>query len=194
MRSFIGLDLAPQQKLALASWQERALPEVSSAPKLPGHPRAVPMANYHMTLCFLGTITPHQRDTLVQQLSDITIPAFSVALDHTGFWQGPKILYTAPSAPSEALTTLAKACRQAARRANITVDNKPYRPHVTMVRKASASMPPPLFQPEVLCEFTQFHLFESMSTSNGVTYPIRGSWQCVPSLSARERVLRSTSD
>ena len=66
MRYFIGLDLSPANKLALDSWREKSLPELPRV-KMPlktkapvRQPRPVPAANFHITLCFLGSVSPRQ--------------------------------------------------------------------------------------------------------------------------------------
>ena len=208
MRCFIGLDLSATEKLALDSWRQQALPEVmprqitpSSAkgfsnggPQGSTQPYAVPAANYHITLCFLGSITHRQHEALIYELDNLVAEPFSLTLDSTGVWNGPKILFSAPENPPEPLMSLAKASRKAARRASIQVENKPYKPHVTMVRKATAALPLPLYSPNVEVHASAFHLFESVSTPQGVTYPIRHSWALKHSMSVREKLRRGITD
>ena len=208
MRCFIGLDLSATEKLALDSWRQQALPEVmprqttpSSAkgfsnggPQGSTQPYAVPAANYHITLCFLGSITHRQHEALIYELDNLVAEPFSLTLDSTGVWNGPKILFSAPDNPPEPLMLLAKASRKAARRASIQVENKPYKPHVTMVRKATAALPLPLYSPSVEVHASAFHLFESVSTPQGVTYPIRHSWALKHSMSVREKLRRGITD
>ncbi|GGW78502.1 RNA 2',3'-cyclic phosphodiesterase [Alteromonas halophila] len=210
MRTFIGLDLAPAEKMALDTWRQQALPEImprpdtsTSSPKTkkvrgkqrvagvaPASPYAVPAANYHMTLCFLGHISDRQHEALCQTLNDIVCEPFDVHLDASGIWSGPKILFAAPQTPPQTLFDLAKYTRKAARQAGIDVEGRDYKPHVTLIRKASATTPVPLFAPDVLMQIQGFHLFESVSTPSGVTYPIRHSWALRENLSVREKLKR----
>tara|TARA_B100002049_G_C15970684_1_gene328586 strand:- start:117 stop:731 length:615 start_codon:yes stop_codon:yes gene_type:complete len=201
MRAFIGLDLAPAEKLALESWRQSALPEVKEKSSMPlrknkGDPNpkaipvAVPAANYHITLCFLGHITPPQHEALVAQLNALTYTPFSLRLDSSGMWQGPKILFVAPQDAPDELMELARATRKAARAAGIQTDNRTYQPHVTLVRKVGPGVPLPLYQPDVTASFSQFHLFESVSGQRGVHYPVRQSWSLKPDLSIREQLKR----
>lgn len=210
MRCFIGLDLTATEKLALDGWRQKALPEISfrhtanrsddmrantkgkrkSFNNLAGTstPYAIVPANYHLTLCFLGNITHRQHETLISQLYDIELSPFSFTLDTCGVWNGPKILFAAPSSVPNQLIQLAKATRKAARTAAIEVENKPYRPHVTLVRKATPALPPPLYSPSIDIRIDAFHLFESVSSPNGVHYPIRHSWPLKPAMSVRDRL------
>jgi 2'-5' RNA ligase len=215
MRSFIGLDLSATEKLALDSWRQQALPEVMPRDKRVTHysknkrsdtvgqsmgkhgvaqPYAVPPANYHITLCFLGDITHRQHESLVYELDQVTSEPFTITLDATGLWSGPKILFSAPSVIPAALADLAKYTRKAARAAAIEVENKEYKPHVTMVRKANSALPLPLYSPCVDVHSGAFHLFESVSTPQGVTYPIRQSWSLKHNMSVREKLRRGITD
>jgi len=215
MRCFIGLDLSATEKLALDSWRQQALPEVMPRSKLNASsakgkrgdvkaqngtkqgaapPYAVPPANFHITLCFLGEITHRQHESLVYELDNVACEPFTLTLDTTGLWNGPKILFSAPTACPKALLELAKLTRKAARSAAIEVENKTYKPHVTMVRKATSTLPLPLYNPSVEVHASAFHLFESVSTPQGVTYPIRHSWGLKHNMSVREKLRRGITD
>ncbi len=197
MRSFIGLDLSLQEKLALSGWRERALPAVvlrkTGAIVAPGQkapPAAVPPENYHLTLAFLGDINQRQHESLLHALDDIAAEPFSVTLNTTGVWDGPKILYAGPDEPCPPLMQLAKCVRKAAREAGIPLENREYKPHVTVVRKAGSDQPAPLLPPDIKLQFCDFHFFESVSTPSGVRYPVRHSWSLEPDISVRERLRR----
>lgn len=214
MRCFIGVDLSTTEKLALDSWRQQALPEVTPRQKVkPVHhkprkherldaaknayaatPYAIPAANYHITLCFLGEINHRQHESLVYELDNIVCEPFTLTLDSTGIWNGPKILFCAPTSAPKTLTDLAKQCRKAARCAAIEVENKPYKPHVTVVRKATPLLPLPLYNPNVDVHASAFHLFESVSTPQGVTYPIRQSWALKHNMSVREKLRRGITE
>ncbi|WP_334021572.1 RNA 2',3'-cyclic phosphodiesterase [Alteromonas sp. S015] len=213
MRSFIGLDLSTTEKLALDSWRQQALPEVmprqwlkNSATASRKHsrhqndnqglamPYAVPAANFHITLCFLGEISHRQHEALIYELDQLISEPFSLTLDTTGLWNGPKILFAAPKDTPKALSELAKFSRKAARKAAIEVENREYKPHVTMVRKATSTLPLPLYSPNIDMHVSAFHLFESISTPQGVTYPIRQSWPLKHNMSVREKLRRGITD
>ena len=198
MRSFIGLDLSAQDKLALENWREKSLPGLPSSnarnanqPKVPvRQPKPVPAANFHITLCFLGNINDRQHETVIANLDDVTATPFEVTLDMIAFWQGPKILLAAPTAPPASLMSLAASVNSAARQAGIDVERREYRPHVTLIRNTKEDYPPPLFAPQLTCQFSQFHLFESVSTPSGVRYPVKHSWPLRSSHSVREKLQR----
>ncbi|MEW9797311.1 RNA 2',3'-cyclic phosphodiesterase [Alteromonas sp. CYL-A6] len=213
MRCFIGLDLSPTEKLSLDSWRQQALPEVlprvtegselspgrrkqrrGSQPQGPATPYAIPAANYHITLCFLGHITPSQHEQVIAALDNVACEPFALTLDTTGIWNGPKILFAAPTSPPPALMQLARDSRKAARQAGIEVEGREYRPHVTLIRKAGVTLPPPLYPPDCMVSAHAFHLFESVSAPSGVTYPIRHSWPLQAATSVREKLRRGLLD
>lgn len=213
MRCFIGLDLNATEKLALDSWRQQALPEIMPRQWLknatagsrkhgkpqtesqgPALPYAVPAANFHITLSFLGEISHRQHEALIYELDQLISEPFSLTLDATGLWNGPKILFAAPSNIPKALSELAKLSRKAARKASIQVESREYKPHVTVVRKATSTLPLPLYSPNVDVHVSAFHLFESVSTPQGVTYPIRQSWPLKHNMSVREKLRRGITD
>ena len=196
MRYFIGLDLSPANKLALDGWREKSLPEFPRV-KMPVNtkapirqPRPVPAANFHMTLCFLGSVTPRQLEAVTGLLGEVTAQPFELTLNNTGFWSGPKIFYVCPDVIPDPLKQLAAKVSTAAHQADIAIEKRDYQPHVTMIRNVKADFPPPLFPPSIACQFSQFHLFEPVSTHSGVTYPIRQSWPLRDGNSIREKLLR----
>ena len=99
MRSFIGLDLSATEKLALDSWRQQALPEVMPRQWVKSEstrsrkstnarydhtnsqgsaqPYAVPAANFHITLSFLGEINHRQHEALVYELDQLVSEPFS---------------------------------------------------------------------------------------------------------------------
>ena len=213
MRCFIGLDLSATEKLALDSWRQQALPEImprqwlknatagsrkhskqQSESQGPALPYAVPAANFHITLSFLGEISHRQHEALIYELDQLISEPFSLTLDATGLWNGPKILFAAPSNIPNSLSELAKLSRKAARKASIQVESREYKPHVTVVRKATSTLPLPLYSPNVDVHVSAFHLFESVSTPQGVTYPIRQTWPLKHNMSVREKLRRGITD
>lgn len=209
MRSFIGIDLSFQEKLALETWREQAFPglpnhkntrDITSPNKgrriqsKTGSVYGVPMANFHITLCFTGDINSAQHDKLCGSLDEIEVEPFDINIDTSGFWAKPKIVFTAPSSPPPQLVSLANACTKAAKYAGIRVEQGDYRPHITIALKASETFPIPLIAPTLCVEVKAFHLFESFSDKQGVHYPIRESWSLTSSLSLREQLKRGIVD
>ena len=166
MRSFIGLDLAARDKLAIDHWRQQALPPMA---------KAVPVANFHITLTFLGSINLKQQEILIAQLDEISSRPITLKLDMPGWFKKAQVLWLGCHEIPENLLDLAKATASAANASGIRVEKRAYVPHVTMARK-TVDAPAALFTPEITCSFSHFHLFESVSGAKGVRYPIRHSW------------------
>ncbi|MFC3093787.1 RNA 2',3'-cyclic phosphodiesterase [Alteromonas sediminis] len=188
MRCFLGCDLTPQSKIALSEWCEHFARLSASGPV------KVRPANYHVTSLFLGHLTSSQLETVVTACANMIeeqrtpLHAFEIALNDIVFWQKPKIMAAIPLSVHPTLLALHKLALQVASEAKIQVKHpsSSYRPHVTLYRKVQGDqIAPPLLMPDIKFVVNQWHLFESVSTPSGVTYPIRFSWDFSPSFAHR---------
>lgn len=177
---FLGLNIDPDHILKIADWRSNAL-GYSSADVKPH--------NFHVTLAFLGQVTSHQLDALLEVLPHINWLEFTAHFDHVGYWGKPKIHFIAPSIIPDELKQLAKQCQTLSRKAGIQIEKREYRPHITLQRKIKEPVPA-LYQPSFRLSFKEFHLFESISTATGVAYIIRESFSAHPdpTMSVRERI------
>jgi len=131
-----------------------------------------PMApdSLHITLAFLGE-TPNARLFDLQTLGQsITTPSFALTLNRAGCWQ-KGIFWLGPTEAPPALLSLASALHQGLKVADIFFDDsKPFKPHLTLMRKAEA---PRNWQDAITpIEFSvsDFALVRSASASSGVQY------------------------
>ena len=145
-----------------------------SLPLQPGARLLVPQ-NLHLTLAFMGEVDGQTQEDLKQQASAIQASAMSFSLDNLEKWQKPRIACLLPSEYPPALETLANNLAGIARAAGISMDERPYRPHVTLARKVSRAMPERSVQ-AIRWDATEFRLVESVSTDKGVKYESRASW------------------
>lgn len=89
----------------------------------------------HLTLAFIG-------DVSVQRLPDLAVPplqdlkSFTLMLDRCGCWPRNGIGWMAPSQIPDQLQRLVFAMEGWLRGAGFALEERPYRPHVTLVRKA----------------------------------------------------------
>lgn len=161
-RMFIGLDLAGQDKLAIASWREKHLSGIPDKP--------VPVENFHITLAFLGQVSSDKIEALEQGLAAIESSAMTLTTTELGCFIKPQILYLGVQL-SEPLARLAKACRALSHNLGLATQYHSYQPHITLSRKHREPQPVAAPAPQLPLSFKQFHLFESVSAKQAGAPP-----------------------
>ena len=111
---------------ALLHWQTH---------NLPGSVRWQHRADLHMTLRFLGMVDPDRIDDLRRIGDDLPHESFGLVLDETGYWARPQVLWCGPSSPPGGLLSLHQALEGALAAEGWPVEQRPFRPHVTLARK-----------------------------------------------------------
>jgi 2'-5' RNA ligase len=90
---------------------------------------------WHLTLAFLGEVGDGARADLAARLGRTASrhPPIRLALHGAGRF-GDRVLWTRVTGDVVALRGLAASVRAAARRARVDVEDRPYRPHLTLAR------------------------------------------------------------
>jgi 2'-5' RNA ligase len=93
------------------------------------------LEQWHLTLAFLGEVDDETRADLSVRLGRTAArhPTMRLALREAGRF-GDRVLWTRVAGDVEALRGLAASVRAAARRARVAVEDRPYRPHLTLAR------------------------------------------------------------
>jgi 2'-5' RNA ligase len=127
MRAFVALVPPPDALTELAA-------AVAALPQEPAL-RWSPPAQRHLTLAFLGEVDGPTDDELRTRLARAARrhPPVPLALAGGGRF-GDRVLWTGVHGDREALRRLAGTVRAAARRSGLPVDERPYRPHLTLAR------------------------------------------------------------
>jgi 2'-5' RNA ligase len=140
-----------------------------------GQGRAIPAENLHLTLAFLGG-QPEERIAEVIALAEILQPApVQMLLDRFGHFTGPQILWVGPSITPVPLQAFQSLLTRRLSELGIPVDSRPYRPHVSLLRKVSELIDLPVVKP---LEWTLDHwaLLESPRTAGGAHYQVLAEW------------------
>ncbi|MBH9551622.1 2'-5' RNA ligase family protein [Inhella gelatinilytica] len=95
-------------------------------------------ADLHLTLHFLGATAEATRQALEQQLPR-DIDPIGLQFDRWQDWDGTLVLR--PSAVPAALVDLQAGLAETLASIGLPVDSRPFRPHVTVARKAGGSRP-----------------------------------------------------
>jgi 2'-5' RNA ligase len=130
---------------------------------------AVDRRSWHVTLVFIGDFAEENIAELRAAASGIEPFNIRLRFDRISFWQAPKIASMNPrNAPSE-LEGLVKSLEQILLPFGFEPNERVYRPHITVARRARPFSEVPLARPIDL-EWSSFELVESVSTTRGVQY------------------------
>ena len=151
----------------------------------------VPAGNLHVTLAFLGSV-PARR---LQELAEVARGAvealraaltaassagctLDLAFDRLEYWRAAKLLCALPAEPPAPVTALARKLQDLLVGRGFTPDLKPFRPHVTVVRKVvrPGTMDVLGKLHPVVWRFTELALIESRTLPRGALYSVVGSY------------------
>jgi len=175
LRLFFALQPAPEQCRALL---ELAAPRVAQLGA-----QTVPPDNLHATLCFVGAV-PEERLADLRAVGAATRggPA-TLRFETLEYWSKPQILCATAADDSAAAPArvLAQRLGEGALAAGFTPDIKPFRPHLTLVRKvraarASAHTWPQVLEPGFVLRCEKFALMRSNPGERGSIYSVVETW------------------
>ena len=130
-RLFVGVPLTEEARREIDAHLRTALPD-----GLPG--RAVPVANWHLTLRFLGATRADQLTTVVQHLREADLGGtFEVGFGGLGAFSRPRsarVLWVGLTEGVERMKMLARIAEEAARAAGFEAEEKSFKPHLTLSR------------------------------------------------------------
>lgn len=141
----------------------------------------------HLTLVFIGNVARARLADLSAHLAKVAAPAFQVSFDRADCWRHNRIAFLAPTQPPEALPALVATLEATLDALAIPFDRRPYKAHVTLLRKANCETTNPAhgrvsrmpewgdFRP-ILWSAARFVLVESVPTPDGVRYDVLGSF------------------
>ncbi len=166
-------------RVYFALWPDPALrAELSAAvaPVLTGlGGRPVQPANLHLTLEFIGAVAASQLDRLLALGATLSWPAVTLTLDYPEWWRGSQALVLRVLAPAEPLLALQAALRRRIAELGLAVDDRPYRPHVTIAREVAAQ-PAHATPVSVAWRAATVALIESHPAPGGSHYRPLGLW------------------
>lgn len=126
-RLFFAFWPGAEQRLALSRIQQE-LPR--------RHFRATHPSDLHITLVFLGDVTPDQRACAEAAAARVTGKPFRLLLDRIGSFPRAGVIWCGPSERPQALLDLAGALNRELLSCGFRPESRPYAPHTTLARKA----------------------------------------------------------
>lgn len=140
-----------------------------------GGGRPVDPGNIHFTLAFLGNVDARQQECVEQFADQVCLPQFEFTVDSAGHWPKPKVLWVGPSQPPESMLMLATQLRDGAIQCGIQMDMRPYRAHMTLMRKVARAREDISIRP-FTWRTDGFVLVKSTTYAEGVRYQVIKEW------------------
>ena len=133
-------------------------------------------ANLHMTLAFVGNVEVEKIPGLEAMASKVVMQPFSFVLDYSGHFRRPQVLWLGTQLPPPELIQLSDNLVQGCRDCGYKMEDRPFKPHVTLMRKVKENCPFDVMPVE--WQAKEFVLVESRSTPGGVKYDVLKRWAC----------------
>jgi RNA 2',3'-cyclic 3'-phosphodiesterase len=102
--------------------------------------RATRDENIHLTLAFIGSVRQAEIATLRAILDALPRRGFELTLDHAGTWNHAEIAWLGARDVPKALDDLHSALSAALVEAGYPIDDRPFRPHLTLARRGRRSL------------------------------------------------------
>ena len=157
--------------------------------------RPIPAGNLHITLAFLGPVPERQ----LPQLGEVARraatrcaeavpppadgPQIEVTFEHLEHWRPAHLLCAVPAETPTRVAALARSLQELLIESGFAPDLKPFRPHVTVVRKVPRPGPPGEMHP-VVWRFTDWALIESRTLPEGALYSVVESYSLCSGIKA----------
>lgn len=138
--------------------------------------RPVPAANLHMTLLFLGMQDAAALDCFRQAAGQVQGAPFELTLDRYGGFARKRIQWLGASVLPAVLAELVENMALGMAGCGFEAEKRPFVPHITLSRKAKKPLEGLVPEP-VVWPVREFVLAESVSTPEGVRYPVLERWK-----------------
>ncbi len=130
---------------------------------------AVYRGNWHVTLAFVGDVEERLVPELQEAARGILFEPFRMRFDRCEFWPRPRVAVLAAQTVPPACEYLVDSLNLVLKDLGIAVDERRYRPHITVVQRARPFETQRLAQAAVV-EWQGFELVESASIHGQRTY------------------------
>ena len=156
-RLFFAIDLPAEIREQIIHWRAKHFPPEAGRP--------VAADNLHLTLKALSLLAGRIRQ-----------PGFTLTLDDAGQWLRSRVVWLGMRQPPRGLIQLANMLRSQAARSGCFQSNRPFHPHITLLRDASeaVTIPPPGFNWSYAV--TEFTLYASSFARGRTRYTPLKRW------------------
>jgi len=171
VRLFFGFSLGIGEALALDDWRQHNT-------HCDGN--AVPVANFHITLAFIGEMSENRLEALIDRadglLEGTQTHKAELPINSVGYWPKPGVFWVGPDQWPEEMSRLAASLKHLAMQFGARKDRSPFQPHITLFRRCQAAPAAPAVPPCMTVQPTAVTLFESRQGRQGVSYHSLADW------------------
>jgi len=128
----------------------------------------------HMTLVFLGDTELARLEELRELAARMEIRRFVLNLNQAACWRHNKVGFLSPSESPPELLQLVHGLEDELETARFEFDERPYKPHLTLLRNTRCTTQVPL-EP-INWDIEEFVLAGSSTTDHGPSYQLLGRW------------------
>lgn len=137
--------------------------------------RPIQQKQLHLTLLFLGNVAKSQIE-LLKQVQNISISKFVLTLNEIRYWKHNKIVFVRSSHYPAELFDLHALLRNELLATGLKFEERMYKPHATLIRKAECPIQTDLRNP-IQWLVNEWFLVQSRTTCRGVDYRMLARWQ-----------------
>lgn len=137
--------------------------------------RKITRQHIHLTLLFLGNITPDRIAELRQIANDVSAKSFELNLDEIRYWKHNRIVYIQAKQFPVELFLLVDSLTKSLSAAGFVFDKRTYRPHITLIRNAVRPANIDLNN-SIRWPIDEWRLIQSLQTIRGVQYVALDQW------------------
>ncbi|MEO1765900.1 RNA 2',3'-cyclic phosphodiesterase [Thiobacter aerophilum] len=131
--------------------------------------------NLHLTLVFLGEVEPARLPEVRAAADAVSARAFELDLRELGYWPRQRIAWLAPTEPPRGLFDLVSALASGLGARGFALDDRPYLPHVTLLRQARCRGDLPKVD-DIVWPVREFVLVSSRLGNEGASYAQLAAW------------------
>lgn len=166
MRLFVAINFNDQSKATIASIQSKLMQYAKGS--------YTPPENIHLTLVFLGEISPKKIIFIKQAMNQIIVEQVKIQFSHTGFFKRNEgDIWWIGLQQNDKLIKLQKDLRIALIKQGFNIEERFFKPHITLGRRIRINMPidkNELFGKPFKTEVNTISLMKSERINGKLTY------------------------
>ncbi|MBK6741451.1 MAG: RNA 2',3'-cyclic phosphodiesterase [Hydrogenophilales bacterium] len=178
-------DLKARARVFFALWPDAATREQLACEARRIHVqrggRLTRVETLHLTLVFIGDIARERLTELIRAAVTVRAPYFDIDFDQAGLLAPQPDCLSHASQPPDALHELVDSLEQALAAAAFVYDQRPYKPHITLVRRGDCpTAAPAALATPIHWSAREFVLVESRLSQDGPAYTVVERFGLVP--------------